>query len=101
MTVAFDESYYFVPADFGSATFSATMTSTLGADAVSYRWDFGDGTGVAFTTDATISHQYLQRGLYWARVEAMDEYGHKAVSAPVLVTVGYHIYMPIVFRSYP
>ncbi len=101
VTVAFDESYYFVPADFGSATFSATMTSTLGADAVSYRWDFGDGTGVAFTTDATISHQYLQRGLYWARVEAMDEYGHKAVSAPVLVTVGYHIYMPIVFRSYP
>ncbi|UCC62773.1 MAG: S8 family serine peptidase [Anaerolineae bacterium] len=101
MTVTFDEASYFVSSDFGSATLNATMTSSLGADAVFYRWDFGDGTGIAFTTDPTVSHQYLEKGFYWARVEAMDAYGHKAVSDPVLVTVGYHVYLPIMLQNYP
>jgi len=99
VTVAFDEPSYFVPADFGFVDLDATLTSSLGATAVYYRWDFGDGTGIAITTDPTVSHQYLERGLYWAHVEAMDVYGHHAVSDPVMVMVGYHLYMPIMSRN--
>jgi subtilisin family serine protease len=101
VTVAFDDASYFVPAEFGFVDFAATMTSTLGADGVVYRWDFGDGTDIEVTTDPFVSHQYLEFGTYLARVEVMDEYGHTAVSEPVLVTIGYHVYMPLVSRNYP
>jgi subtilisin family serine protease len=101
VAVAFNQAAYFVPKDFGLAVLDATMTSDHGADAVYYRWDFGDGSGIDLTTDPTVSHQYQRCGFYQAYVEAMDEYGHKAVSEPALVEVCYHNYLPIVYKIAP
>jgi PKD repeat protein len=74
------------------------MLSTEGADAAYYRWDFGDGSDIEWTTDPTVEHQYQSVGSYQARVEVMDEYGHKVVSQPVTVQIGYEIYLPLVTK---
>ena len=98
-TVAFDATSYFVGTGFTPVYFSATATSNLGAGAVMYRWDFGDGSEYAATLGDAVSHQYQVPGNYYARVEVTDEYGHTAVSTPVRVIVGYHIFMPITMRN--
>jgi hypothetical protein len=101
VTVAFDAASYAVGASFTPVSFSATMSSSKGGDAVLYRWDFGDGTSYETTEENTVTHQYMVPGVYFARVEATDEYGHKAVSDPVRVTAGsVIIFFPIV-KNYP
>ncbi len=98
LVVAFDESRYAADTAFSSIRFTATMTSSVGAKAVSYRWDLGDGSGYAGTNKNTISHQYTVPGVYTARVQVIDEYGHTMVSKPVLVYIGHQVYLPIVFK---
>jgi PKD repeat protein len=98
-TVAFDAASYFAGTGFTPVDLSATATSNLGADAVMYRWDFGDGSEYEATAANAVSHQYQVPGNYYARVEVTDEYGHTAVSTPVRVIVGYHIFMPITMRN--
>jgi subtilisin family serine protease len=51
---------------------------------VRYRWDFGDGTPIVETDQPVVSHQYAQPGEYHARVEAMDTWGHTAISSNVV-----------------
>ncbi|MGC9333253.1 MAG: S8 family serine peptidase, partial [Anaerolineae bacterium] len=99
VTVAFDQDSYFVSRGFDLADFSATLTSSLGGDAVYYRWDFGDGSGIEVTSGPATSHQYQQCGFYTAWVEAMDVYGHKAVGEPVTVEVCHHYYLPLMFKT--
>jgi hypothetical protein len=70
------------------ATLTATAASSVGGSIVYYRWDWGDGNKPNVTTTATAYHGYAKRGVYRARVEVMDEYGHKAVSNTVLIRVG-------------
>jgi hypothetical protein len=96
ISVTFDQTSYFSQKPFAFVTLDATMLSTEGADAVYYRWDFGDGSDIEWTTDPTVDHQYQEMGFYNARVEVMDEYGHKIVSEPVQVQVGSYLYLPLV-----
>ncbi|HEY3228945.1 MAG TPA: S8 family serine peptidase, partial [Roseiflexaceae bacterium] len=62
------------------ATFNATAQSNTPATFVRYRWDFGDGSPILETDQATVVHQYAKAGTYQARVEATDSWGHRAVS---------------------
>jgi hypothetical protein len=96
--VEFDSASYFTGAPFSFVDFTASMTSSKEADALYYRWDFGDGSGIQVTTDPFISHQYQKYGFYQAYVEVTDTFSHKAVSVPVVVQVGYFIRFPIIFR---
>ena len=48
---------------------------------VSYRWDFGDGTG---STDKDPVHTYYQTGTYYVKLWVYDNYG---ASGTALVTV--------------
>jgi subtilisin family serine protease len=95
VNVSFDETSYFTATQFGFVDFSATMISSKGGEAMYYRWDFGDGSEIEVTTDPYVSHQYQKFGTYQAYVEVLDSFGHKAVSMPVRVTVGNHMYLPI------
>ena len=60
--------------------FTATVTSTLGGNGTSYRWDFGDGSDY---TDANSSifggHTYTEAGVYTVRVEATNELGTRVL----------------------
>ena len=62
-----------------NATFSATASDPNG-DALSYLWDFGDGT-TATTTTATTNKTYTVAGTYTASVRARDS--NFAFSAPL------------------
>lgn len=63
------------------ATFNATAETNTPATFVRYRWDFGDGSPILETDQATVVHQYAKAGTYQARVEATDSWGHRAISA--------------------
>lgn len=68
--------------------FTAMMDSIYGGDGMTYRWDFGDGTG--FTNaykSATAGHSYTAAGVYTVRVEATNGLGTKAIGETE-VTVG-------------
>lgn len=83
---------------FDYVTLTATYASTLDADPVYFRWDFGDGTDPVFTEEPTVEHQYQRTGTYTPRVEVMDIFGHKAVSGLGKVEAGTRIYLPSIHR---
>jgi hypothetical protein len=70
-----------VPMPVGQVTyFQAAMLSLYGGDAVSYRWDFGDGS--AFTapyTSAIAGHTYTAPGNYTVRVETTNVLGTRTI----------------------
>ncbi|HSM55307.1 MAG TPA: S8 family serine peptidase [Candidatus Sulfomarinibacteraceae bacterium] len=61
--------------------FSATVSSNIeGTSGVSYRWDFGDGTGFFGPYESnTASHDYEYCGTFTVRVEATDSWGNVAI----------------------
>ncbi|MFW5942408.1 MAG: S8 family serine peptidase [Chloroflexota bacterium] len=60
-----------------SATVSSNITDTSG---VSFRWDFGDGTGYFGPYESsTASHDYEFCGTFDVRVEATDSWGNVAI----------------------
>jgi uncharacterized repeat protein (TIGR01451 family) len=59
--------------------FEAELTSSVDAEGVQYRWDFGDGSDIAVTSEPSIEHVYEAAGTYTVTVEATDAYGHKAL----------------------
>jgi subtilisin family serine protease len=75
-------------------TFSASLapteqpTGTIPATAVSYRWDFGDGSGIVGPFPAPeAGHQYHFCGEHSVRVEITDSYGNVSLgSQRVLIT---------------
>ncbi len=89
-------------------TASPVLTNTSGntlllpglPEAVQYRWDFGDGSPFVVSAGPEAGHVYGRFGVFQARVELVDSYGHKAIGE-VVVAVGRQIYMPIVARGYP
>jgi 2',3'-cyclic-nucleotide 2'-phosphodiesterase/3'-nucleotidase len=81
-------------------TLSANATSSVGAAAVQYRWDFGDGSAIAVGTKPSAVHVYTSGGAYTARVEVTDEYGHKAVDEATVSITGSKIFLPLVAKSY-
>jgi hypothetical protein len=64
------------------ATFTATAETNTPATFVRYRWDFGDGSPILETDQASVVHQYAKAGTYQARVEATDSWGHRAIAGP-------------------
>jgi subtilisin family serine protease len=101
LTVAFDDTAYASSAGSAMAVdFAATMASSVGGEALQYRWDFGDGTAYVTTSGDMATHQYMRPGTYQARVEVKDEYMHTMVSDPVTVEVKGYIFLPLVMRNY-
>jgi PKD repeat protein len=81
------------------ANFTSTLTTTTG---ISYRWDFGDGSGYhgPYASNEA-SHTYAVCGTYNVRVEATDSFGNKTIGS-LMVTpsecTSNLLYLPIVFR---
>jgi len=100
LSVTFDETAYTSAGSTMTVDFAAMMASSVGGEAIRYRWDFGDGSAYVTTTDDMITHQYMEPGVYQARVEVTDEYMHTAVSEPVAVDVKAYIFLPLVMRSH-
>jgi glucose/arabinose dehydrogenase/PKD repeat protein len=65
--------------------FSSTASSDPDGDALTYRWDFGDGS--AESSQAGPSHTYTQNGTYTARLTVSDGRG-LTDSATVTIAVG-------------
>jgi subtilisin family serine protease len=61
-------------------TFTAEAQSNTPTEFVRYRWDFGDGTPIVETREATVIHRYAQPGNYQPRVEATNSWGHRAIA---------------------
>jgi PKD repeat protein len=66
-----DREVYFGGA-YDAAVFDASETTDPEGHALSFVWDFGDGSG---GTGARVSHAYVQPGEYTVVVEASDETG--------------------------
>ncbi|MBI2953285.1 MAG: S8 family serine peptidase, partial [Chloroflexi bacterium] len=82
-------------------TFTANFTSNIsGVGAVSYRWDFGDGTPYEGPSASPMtSHSYTSGGTRTVRVEVTDSLGNKAISSTLLVVPDinyYYLYLPII-----
>ncbi len=90
-----------IPNESNLTMFTATLASNVaGVTGVSYRWDFGDGSGYtpAFTSREA-SHVYATCGVYTVRVEATDTWGNKAIGvldAPVTDCETNSVFMPII-----
>jgi hypothetical protein len=98
--------------------FEATVTSMVGGgtgtgtlpigsgtipSGVSYRWDFGDGTGYTAPTASNVaSHNYQYCGKYVVRVEAVDSFGNHAIgslNADITDLCAFHLlYLPLVLK---
>ena len=56
-----------------SVTYTASVTGGAG---IQYQWDFGDGTPpTAFSSSATVQHQFAAPGIYYVMVTARDSGG--------------------------
>ncbi|MER6346734.1 PQQ-dependent sugar dehydrogenase [Streptomyces sp. NPDC001595] len=64
--------------------FSSEGSTDQDGDALTYRWDFGDGTT---STEAAPTHRYRENGTYTATVTAEDPTGRTG-SASVRIVVG-------------
>ncbi len=60
--------------------FTGAMTSTFGGDAVTYRWDFGDGTVTNATSSPYGGHTYMYPGEYTVRLETTNALGTRALA---------------------
>jgi len=57
----------------------ATLSSSVGALPTEFRWDLGDGTILSTGAYPSIVHNYSASGTFTIRVEATDNWGHKAL----------------------
>ena len=60
-------------------TLTANATSTAGASFSTFRWDFGDGSGVTTSGGPTVEHIFRRSGSFLVRVEATDSFGHRTL----------------------
>jgi len=56
----------------GCASLTVTFRDTI-ANAVSYEWDFGDGSASVTTPDPTVTHTFTNVGQYRVRLISIDE----------------------------
>jgi gliding motility-associated-like protein len=66
----------------GNIDFTAITSGSI----ATYEWDFGDGTALTTTTNASISHSYSSFGVFNAVVKAID-LGGCFVNCPYTITV--------------
>jgi subtilisin family serine protease len=82
-----------------TAAFASPVTGTT---AVSYRWDFGDGTAYAGPYASNqVSHTYAVCNTYTVRVEVVDSLGNRAIGAstvPASQCTTHIFYMPTIYR---
>ncbi|GAB4526616.1 MAG: hypothetical protein Fur0018_11910 [Anaerolineales bacterium] len=107
---AFDEATATISDDSGSLAgtsdvtqLKATYSSNIpGAYAVSYRWDFGDGSAYSGPfVDNFIGHTYAVCGTYTVRVEVTDNYGNVTIGSmemPINRCAAHLIYLPFIGR---
>jgi hypothetical protein len=73
-----------------AVTLTATAASNQGAAITKYRWDFGDGSPIATTTDPRVEHRYKTGGTYPVRLEATDALGHRILATrAIAVATGF------------
>jgi len=60
---------------------SATLTSTVGANATEFRWKLDDETALSTGPSDSVVHVYRSPGTYTIRVEVTDSWGHKALGS--------------------
>ena len=77
-----------------SVSFSAAGSTDPDGNALTYVWDFGDGSPTQSGRDVT--YAYAKDGTYAATVTASDGLGGKDVSQPVHVTVGNRAPVPTI-----
>jgi len=74
------------PANSGTAPFTVTFTPTIGGNAASLDWDFGDGEVRTATTAAAVTKTYTQAGVYRAKLKA-NGIAAAAATASILISV--------------
>lgn len=68
-------------------TFSISATESEG-DAVSYKWDFGDGTGAAASSQGSALKTYTTPGTYTVTSTVMDDQGAAVISQRSVTVAG-------------
>jgi hypothetical protein len=87
------------------SSFEASIFSNIsGTTAVSFRWDFGDGSAfTSFNPLPTVNHLYQNCGIHIVRVEAVDTWGNHAIGQHQLLitqcTQGGVLFLPLVSRK--
>ncbi len=64
-----------------------TTTTGFENSILAYRWDFGDGTAIQVTDVPQAVHGYARAGTYTIYAEAVDAFGHKAVTSQTLTVI--------------
>ncbi len=73
------------PAPVGGST-NLSVVATGGQGALSYSWDFGDGSpATGFSTSSQVSHTYASAGHYTARVQVRDSSEPPQISTQTIV----------------
>lgn len=96
----FDKASYFSGQPSVAVAISVTPHSTLG-EILQCRFDFGDGSAIQTVPpdssgDCNVNHKFPGMGDFKTRVETWDSFGHKSVTGPVMVRIGFRTFIPIV-----
>jgi PKD repeat protein len=70
------------------ATFTATATAGANHRITQFSWDFGDGSSVETTGNASISHSFSTAGTYVVTVTVTDDVAQTARASSSVVVVG-------------
>jgi PKD repeat protein len=70
------------------ATFTATGTAGANHRITRFDWNFGDGSSVRSTSNASITHSFTTPGTYVVTVTATDDLGQTAIASNAVVVVG-------------
>ncbi len=76
-------------ADDTYVSFDASASSDPDGDALSFSWDYGDGSQTGFNSQSTTSHTYATGGEYTATVTVKDGRGGSSTASVTFAAVPY------------